>query len=95
MAFRVIDTIELRGSWTHRSPALAAKGDGLLVILDPMGPKADASLLGRPVTVRRPDGGTSSHVVDSVEENGAGVVALFFRGLTGPEIPRDSTIDDS
>ena len=93
MVFLVIDTIELRASRTH--PALAALGEGLLVILDPMGPKADASLLGRPVTVRRPDGGTSSHVVDSVEENGAGVVALFFRGLAGPAIPRGSTIEDS
>ena len=95
MVFRVIDTIEHREAWTHRYPTLAARGEGLLVVLEPAGPKPGASLVDRPVTVRRPDGGTSSHVVDSVEQGANGVPALFFRGLTGPDVPRGSTVEES
>jgi hypothetical protein len=95
MMLRVIDTIEHRQSWTHRYPDLAAKGEGLLVVLESDGTTPDASLVGKPVSVRRPDGSTMTLVVDGVERGAGGVPGLFFRGLTSPDVPRGSTIEGS
>jgi len=93
MILRVIDTIEARESWMHRYPDLAAKGEGLLVVLEPEGPKPTASLVGKSVSVRRPDGSATTLVVDRVERGAGDVPGLFFRGLTAADVPRGSTID--
>jgi hypothetical protein len=94
MTFRLIDTIELREGWTHRYPDLAARGEGVLVVLEPEGPRPDALLAGRSVTVRRPDGSIITPVVDRVERGAGDVPGLFFRGLSAADIPRGSTIED-
>ena len=88
MTFQVIDTIEHRASWTHRYPDIAAKGDGLLVILAASDPPPDTSLIDRAVMVLRPDGGVSEHVVAGVERGASKVPGLFFRGLSAADVPR-------
>jgi hypothetical protein len=93
MIFQVIDSIEHRQSWTHRYPGLAAKGEGLLVVLESGVAKPGASLIGKAVSVRRPDGSTITAVVDGVERGAGDVPGLFFRGLTNSDVPRGSTID--
>jgi hypothetical protein len=95
MILRVIDTIEHRETWTHRYPDLAAKGEGLLVVLDPKGPIPTPSLVGEAVSVRRPDGSAISLVVDGIERGAGDVPGLFFRGITGADVPRGSTIEGS
>jgi hypothetical protein len=90
MMLRVIDTIDLRETWTHRYPELMAKGEGLLVIVDPAG--VNESVVGGSVTVRRPDGTAITLVVDGVERGASDMPGLFFRGLTRVDIPTGSTI---
>jgi hypothetical protein len=93
MMLRVIDTIEYHHSWTHRYPGAAAQGEGLLVVLESESTELDASLVGKEVSVRRPDGTTITRVVDGVERGAGNVPGLFFRALTSPDVPRGSTIE--
>ena len=95
MMLRVIDTIQHRQSWTHRYPDLGAKGEGLLVVLESEGAKPDASLVGKAVSVHRPDGSTITLVVDRVERGAGDVPGFFLRGQTNSDIPRGSTIEVS
>ena len=88
MEFHVIDTIEYRAEWTYRYPDIAAKGEGLLVILAPSEPLPDASLMGQSVLIHRPDGSYSEHVVSSVEKGANGMPGLFFSGLRAADVPR-------
>jgi hypothetical protein len=90
--YRVLDTIVHSESWTHRYPELRARGDGLLVILDPKdttnvfneaATQATVSVAGRKSTVLP---------ICSVEKNRAGVVGLFFRDTKEEAVPRGATL---
>lgn len=89
--YRVIDTITLKNSWTHRYPELAKRGDGLLLILEPEQIKEAPDIEGRTVTVKRPDGSVSSCEVSHTEAH-HGVVGIFVKGLALHEIPHGSLI---
>lgn len=91
MQARVIDTIELRDSWTHRYLDLAQRGEGVIAVIDPSDCVDPAGLSGRDVRVVRPDG-TSVVMRVAAAESPSGTLGLFFLGRWSVDVPRGSTI---
>ncbi len=93
MAYRIIDTIEHRHSWTFRYPDLQQKyGQGVQVILDPLQISEQPDIAGRRVQLLRPDGSVGEFEVSVVDINPGGVVSLFFRGADKRDIPIGSEV---
>ncbi len=90
--YQVIDIINYRGSWTHRYPELAERGDGVMVILEPSQIKEPPEIQGRTVTIHKPDGNLSQLVATHAEVHHS-VVGIFFRGISAVEIPRGSQLE--
>jgi hypothetical protein len=89
--YRVIDTICYRGSWIHRYPELAERGEGLMAILDPDQISEPPEIGGQTVMVRRPDGGTDELVVTGSEVHHS-VVGIFFKDVSSDALPPGSQI---
>lgn len=91
MQLRVIDTIELRDSWTDRYPDWAQQGEAVIAVIDPFDRVDPAGLIGRDVRVLRPDGTSVVMRVDRAESP-SGTLGLFFPGRSSVDVPRGSTI---
>lgn len=90
----VIDTIQVTDSLRQNAPGLVVpfRGDGLNVILDPAQSDDVADVTGKQETIQRPNGNISVQVVSGTQKNPAGVLSLFFEGMTPDLVPRLSSI---
>ncbi|MEZ5980331.1 MAG: hypothetical protein R3F34_19260 [Planctomycetota bacterium] len=91
--YSVIDTFELRASWTHRHPELADFGEGLAVVVVLTGEADPMSWTGARVSVVRPDATCLELRIDRVEVGHGGATALMFNGLSARDVPRGSTVE--
>jgi hypothetical protein len=90
--YQVMDTITYRRSWTHRYPEFAARGDGVMALLEPSQINEPPEIQGRTVTVHKPDGNVSQLIAAGSEAHRS-VVGIFFSGVSADEIPRGSLIE--
>jgi hypothetical protein len=89
--YTVIDTINRRGMWIDRFPDRMAKGEGLLVILDPAQINERPDIPHNSVTILRPDNSRIDLIVAEIEVR-HNVVALLFRDVLPEDIPRLSIV---
>jgi hypothetical protein len=91
MTFTVIDTIESKSSWIHRYPELAAWGEGVLAILDPVQIQVAPEVDGCSVTICRPDGSITKVVAARAIARHS-VVAVFFKGPSIEDVPNGAEL---
>src|SRR5215207_4124426 len=84
--YTVIDTINRRGMWIERFPDRMAKGEGLLVILDPAQINERPDIPHNSVTILKPDNTRLDIIVTEIEVS-HNVVAFFFKDIFPEEIP--------
>ncbi|QDU29672.1 hypothetical protein ETAA8_47870 [Anatilimnocola aggregata] len=89
---KVIDTIFYTNGWLANHPELAARGEGLLAILDPAEVSDLPAIAERTVKILKPDGTVCSLEVTCAEIHHS-VVGLFFAGKSPEDIPRLSRIE--
>jgi len=92
MRVRVIDTIDLSPSWTHRYPELEARGEGVMAVLDPEQIKSAPEIEGRTIVITRPDGSVRQLVATTVEVHHS-VVGIFFKGASSDDVPRGAELE--
>ncbi len=92
MTYIVIDTTEYNSSLIHRYPELAACGEGILAILDPVQIQVAPNVSGRSVTVCRPDGSIKKFVAAGAEVHHS-VVGVFFEGASSEDLPRGAELE--
>jgi hypothetical protein len=90
--FRVIDTILFKSDWIHRYPELAARGEGVMAILDPKQIHEAPEVQGRAVVMHRPDGSTAQAIPSAAEAHHS-VVGIFFSGASSEEVPKGAVLE--
>ena len=69
-----------------------AHAPGVVAVLDAFQPPNPDAFVGRVVRLRRPDGPSRAATIEAVRDHGA-TVSLFFRGLTGDDLPAGSIVE--
>lgn len=88
--YTIIDIINFRG-WIHRYPDLVARGEGILLVLDPSQISDKPNIPYNKVKILRPDKTTIELSVDEIEVRHK-VVGMFIKGVYRDEVPRLSII---